>query len=184
MATFGNGLALADKAGLSPQAVQSLVNSPNMWSTAMLVKYGPPGSSWAKNEPGNQPKSNDPSLLAQLTLATYKDLESGKISVPVGFGLQYGSHYDQQDMNQLDSILGSNDPLQVLMQADAQNKNASWQVLGNGQYGSAITNMLLNSQNGDLPGMDGRFARATRQQRPGERYLRADPAGQGRSPTG
>ena len=85
-------------------------------------------------------------------------MESGKISVPVGFGLQYGSHYDQQDMNQLDSILGSNDPLQVLMQADAQNKNASWQVLGNGQYGSAITNMLLNSQNGDLPGMDGRFA--------------------------
>jgi hypothetical protein len=153
VATFGNGLALADKAGLSTQAVQSLVNSPNMWSTAMLVEYGPAGSSWAKNEPGNQP-----SLLAQLTLATYKDLESGKISVPVGFGLQYGSHYDQQDMNQLYTILGNNDPLQVLMKADAQNKNASWQVLGNPQYGSAITNMLLNSQRGDLPGIDGRYA--------------------------
>jgi hypothetical protein len=158
VATFGNGLALADKAGLSPQAVQSLVNSPNMWSTAMLVKYGPAGSSWAKNEPGNPPNSSQPSLLAQLTLATYQDMQNGKISVPVGFGLQYGAHYDQQDMDQLYSILGSNDPLQVLMQADAQNKNASWQVLGNKQYGSAIANMLLNSQHGDLPGIDGRYA--------------------------
>ena len=158
VATFGNGLAIADKTGLSPQAVQSLVNSPNMWSTTMLVKYGPPGSAWATNERGNDPKSNDPSLLAQLTLATYQDLENGKITVPVGFGQKYGTEYGQQDMNQLDSILQGNDPLQVLMQADAQNKNASWQVLGNGQYGSAIANMLLNSQKGDLPGIDGRFA--------------------------
>ena len=158
VATFGNGLAIADKAGLSPQAVQSLVNSPNMWSTTMLVKYGPPGSSWATNEPGNQPKSTQPSLLAQLTLATYQDLENGKITVPVGFGQKYGSEYGQQDMDQLYSILQGNDPLQVLMQADAQNKNASWQVLGNGQYGGAIANMLLNSQKGDLPGIDGRFA--------------------------
>jgi hypothetical protein len=72
--------------------------------------------------------------------------------------MQYGSEYGQQDLNQLDTILANNDPLQVLMQADAQNKNASWQVLGNGQYGSAIANMLLNSQKGDLPGIDGRFA--------------------------
>ena len=160
VATFGTGLALADKAGLSQQAVQSLVNSPNMWSTAMLVKYGPPGSSWAKNEPGNQPNSTQPSLLAQLTLATYQDLQNGKINVPVGFGLQYG-HYDQQDMDQLDSTLSANDPFQVMMQADAQNKNASWQVLGNKQYGSAIAGMLLNSQKGDLPQLDGRFAQQT-----------------------
>src|SRR5581483_8416436 len=73
-------------------------------------------------------------------------------------GQKYGSEYGQQDMDQLQSILQGNDPLQVLMQADAQNKNASWQVLGNGQYGSAITSMLLNSQKGDLPGIDGRFA--------------------------
>ncbi len=91
-------------------------------------------------------------------MATYQDLENGKITVPVGFGQKYGSEYGQQDMNQLQSILQGNDPLQVLMQADAQNKNASWQVLGNGQYGSAITSMLLNSQKGDLPGIDGRFA--------------------------
>ena len=158
VATFGNGLAIADKAGLSPQAVQSLVNSPNMWSTTMLVKYGPPGSSWATNERGNDPKSNEPSLLAQLTLATYKDLENGKITVPVGFGQKYGSEYGQQDMDQLYSILQGNDPLQVLMQADAQNKNASWQVLGNQQYGGAIANMLLKGEHGDLPGIDGRFA--------------------------
>lgn len=153
LATFGNGLAMADKSGgLSSQAVQSLVNSPNMWSTTMLVKYGPSGASWAKNEAGNQP-----SLLAQLTLATYKDIENGKITIPVGFGLPPGGHYDQQDMNKLYSILGNNDPLQVMMQADAQNKNASWQVLGDKQYGGAITNMLLNSEHGDLPQIDGRY---------------------------
>ncbi len=153
VATFGNGLALADKAGLSPQTIQTLVNSPNMWSTAMLVKYGPSGSAWATNEAGNQP-----SLLAQLTLKTYQDLENGKITVPVGFGQKYGSEYGQQDMNQLYSILQGNDPLQVLMQADAQNKNASWQVLGDKQYGAAITNLLLKGEHGDLPGIDGRFA--------------------------
>ena len=91
---------MADKAGLSPQAVQSLVNSPNMWSTAMLVKYGPPGSAWATNERGNDPKSNDPSLLAQLTLETYQDLENGKITVPVGFGGS-SSDYGPQDHDQL-----------------------------------------------------------------------------------
>jgi hypothetical protein len=175
VATFGNGLAIADKAGLSTQAVQSLVNSPNMWSTAMLVKYGPPGSSWATNEPGNNPKSTEPSLLAQLTLATYQDLENGKISVPVGFG----ARYDEQDMDQLGSILGSNDPLQVLMQADAQNKNASWQVLGNSQYGSAIANMLLNSQNGDLPGMDGRFAQVSGSNGQGSGVFALVPPGKG-----
>lgn len=153
LATFGNGLAMADKSGgLSSQTVQSLVNSPNMWSTTMLVKYGPSGASWAKNEPGGQP-----SLLAQLTLATYKDIENGKITVPVGFGLPPGGHYDQQDLNKLYSTLGSNDPLQVMMQADAQNKNASWQVLGDKQYGKAITTMLLNSEHGDLPQLDGRY---------------------------
>jgi hypothetical protein len=151
VATFANGLALADKAGLSPQAVQSLVNSPNMWSTAMLVQYGPPGSSWATSEAGSKP-----SLLAQLTLATYQDLENGKISIPVGFGGT--ARYDAQDMNQLDSLLQSNDPLQVLMRADAQNKDAAWQVLGNKTYGSDIANMLLSSQKGDLPGIDGRYA--------------------------
>ena len=155
VATFGTGLALADKSGgLSPQTVQTLVNSPNMWSTAMLVKYGPPGSSWATNEAGNQP-----SLLAQLTLATYKDMENGKITVPVGFsGKNYRGDYGAQDQDQLYSTLDGNDPLQALMQADAQNKNASWQVLGNPQYGGDIANMLLKGEHGDLPGLDGRYA--------------------------
>lgn len=154
VATFGTGLALADKSGLSPQTVQTLVNSPNMWSTAMLVKYGPPGSSWATNETGNQP-----SLLAQLTLATYKDMENGKITIPVGFsGKNYRGDYSAQDQNQLYSTLDGNDPLQALMQADAQNKNASWQVLGNPQYGSDIASMLLKGEHGDLPGLDGRYA--------------------------
>jgi hypothetical protein len=152
LASFGNGLAIADKAGLSSQAVQSLVNSPNMWSTSMLVKYGPPGSSWATNE-----AKGSNSLLAQLTLATYKDMQDGKISIPVGFGGNQ-VRYDAQDMDHLDSLLAGNDPLQTLMQADAQNKNASWQVLGNKQDGKAIANMLLNSQHGDLPQIDGRYA--------------------------
>jgi hypothetical protein len=179
VATFGNGLALADKAGLSPQTIQTLVNSPNMWSTAMLVKYGPPGSSWATNERGNDPKSNDPSLLAQLTLATYKDLENGKITIPVGFGQKYGSEYGQQDQDKLASLLQGNDPLQVLMQADAQNKNASWQVLGDKQYGAAITNMLLNSEHGDLPQLDGRFAQQMGKDGQSTGTFRLIPPGQG-----
>lgn len=155
LATFGNGLALADKSGgLDQTTIQTLVNSPNMWSTAMLVKYGPPGSSWAKNEPGKQP-----SLLAQLTLATYKDMQDGKITIPVGFGGKgpYGGQlYGSQDRDRLASLLQDNDPLQALMKADAQNKNASWQVLGSPD-GKAIASMLLNSAKGDLPGLDGRY---------------------------
>jgi hypothetical protein len=154
LATFANGLAIADKAGLSAQAVQSLVSSPDMWSTAMLIKYGPPGSSWATSEPTSAQNPHGASLLALLTQAAYRDTESGKISVPVGFGARYG----QQDMSRLQAILGSNDPLQVLMSADTQNKDAAWQVMG-GPDGDALAQMLLSSQHGDpVPQIDGRFA--------------------------
>jgi hypothetical protein len=153
VASFANGLAIADKAGLSPQAVQSLVNSPNMWSTAMLIKYGPPGSSWATSEQKSQQNPNSSSLLALLTQAVYQDTENGKIRVPVGFG----ARYDEQDMTRLEGILESNDPLQVLMQADAQNKNAAWQVMGS-KDGEPLAQLLLGNPDGLMPQIDGRFA--------------------------
>lgn len=40
--TFATGLAAATATGsLSPTAMKALTNAPDMWSTAMLVKYGP-----------------------------------------------------------------------------------------------------------------------------------------------
>ena len=53
-------------------------------------------------------------------------------------------------------MLADYDPLQVMMQADAQNKNAAWQVMG-GQDGGALAQLLLGSVKGDLPNIDGRL---------------------------
>jgi hypothetical protein len=154
MATFGQGLAVADKSnGLTPQAVQAIASAPDAWSAAMLVKYGPPGSSWATNETATPQNPDGLSLLAQLTNHVYADLQNGTLRIPLGGGYD---HYGMQDQQQLAQTLASNDPIQAMLQADAQNKNASWQVMG-GPNGGALAKMLLNSVHGDLPGLDGRF---------------------------
>lgn len=155
MAAFGQGLAAADKSqpGLSPQAVQAIANAPDAWSAAMLVKYGPPGSSWATNEKASPQNPDGLSLLALLTSHVYQAEQNGTLRIPLGGGY---SRYGLPDREQLAQVLASNDPIQVMLQADAQNKNASWQVMG-GPNGRALAQMLLNSVNGDLPGLDGRF---------------------------
>jgi hypothetical protein len=152
MSTYANGLAIADKAGLSPQAVQAITTAPNIWSAAMLIKFGPPGSQWATSEPKSTENPSQDSLLALLTQQVYQDEQNGTIKIPVG----YGSGYTAQDRNQLGDTLNSYDPLQAMLQADAQNKNASWQVMG-GKDGNAIAKMLLDHVGTDLPGLDGRF---------------------------
>ncbi|HEY4463780.1 MAG TPA: hypothetical protein VGN41_14045 [Streptosporangiaceae bacterium] len=158
MAAFGQGLAAADKSsgpsrGLTPEAVQAIASAPDAWSAAMLVKYGPPGSSWAANEKAGPQNPDGLSLLAQLTNHVYADLQNGTLRIPLGGGYD---RYGMQDQQQLGQALAGNDPVQVMLQADAQNKNASWQVMG-GPNGGALAKMLLNSVNGDLPGLDGRF---------------------------
>jgi hypothetical protein len=152
LATFGQGLAVADKAGLSPEAVNAIANAPDAWSAAMLVKFGPPGSLWATGEPATPQNPGGLSLLAQLTNHVYSQERSGTLRIPIGSG----GRYEMGDQDKLANVLSQYDPLQVMMQADAQNKNAAWQVMG-GKDGNALAQMLLNSVHGDLPNIDARF---------------------------
>lgn len=152
LATFGQGLAAADKAGLSPEAVSTIANAPDAWSAAMLVKFGPPGSLWRTGEPATPQNPDGLSLLAQLTNNVYSQEQNGTLRIPIGSG----GHYLMGDQVKLADVLSQYDPLQVMMQADAQNKNAAWQVMG-GKNGNALAQMLLNSVRGDLPNIDGRF---------------------------
>jgi hypothetical protein len=152
LATFGQGLAAADKAGLSPEAVQAIANAPDAWSAAMLVKFGPPGSLWATGEPPTPQNPDGLSLLAQLTDHVYEQEQNGTLRIPIGNGIEYPA----SDRDQLQNVLSEYDPLQVMMQADAQNKNAAWQVMG-GRDGNALAQMLLSSVKGDLPNIDGRL---------------------------
>jgi hypothetical protein len=137
LTTFGTGLAAADKAGLSPQAVAQIVNAPDLWSASMLVKFGPPGSAYATQE-GTGAQAQ-PSLLAQLTQKVFEAQQAGKIALPLG-----GWNVGMQDRDQIENALSAFDPLSALLQRDAENKAAAWQVLG-GQDGNALANMLLNN---------------------------------------
>jgi hypothetical protein len=152
LATFGQGLAAADAAGLSPEAVQAIATAPDAWSAAMLVKFGPPGSLWATSEPKSKQNPDQLSLLALLTNNVYSQEQNGTLRIPIGNGISYPA----SDRDQLANVLAEYDPLQVMMQADAQNKNAAWQVMG-GEDGGALAQMLLGSVNGDLPNIDGRL---------------------------
>jgi hypothetical protein len=180
MATFAAGLAAADKSGgLSPDAVQAIANAPDIWSAAMLVKFGPPGSSWATSEATAAQNPDGLSLLAVLTSSVYRAMQAGKLQIPLGGG--YGS-YGIQDRNQLQDTLANYDPLAVMLQADAQNKNAAWQVMGDtnpayGNIGPSLARLLMWN-NGDLPGLDARFFRGEpndRGQYPG--YFNVSPPG-------
>jgi hypothetical protein len=137
LATFGTGLAAADKAGLSPQAVQQIVNAPDLWSASMLIKFGPPGSAYATQE-GSGAQAQ-PSLLAQLTEHVFEAQQAGHIQLPLG-----GWSVGIDDATQIENALAAFDPLSALLQRDAENKDAAWQVLG-GKDGNAIANMLLNN---------------------------------------
>ena len=150
MSTFGNGLAAADKAGLSPQAVRQISNAPNLWSAAMLVKFGPDGSKWATAEqnPGNPSKLDQPSLLAQLTNSVYEAQSTGKLQLPLG-GYAYDPNVTASDYKKLQDAAANFDPLTTMLQRDAENKAAAGQVLG-GKDGNGIAQQLLKE--GIVPG--------------------------------
>jgi hypothetical protein len=137
LATFGAGLAAADKAGLSPQATAQIANAPDLWSASMLIKFGPPGSAYATQE-GSGAQAQ-PSLLAQLTENVFQAQQAGQIQLPLG-GWSVGIN----DAQQIQNALAAFDPLSAMLQRDAENKDAAGQVLG-GQDGNAIANMLLNN---------------------------------------
>jgi hypothetical protein len=159
LATFAQGLATADKSGsLSPEAVQAIASAPDLWSASMLVKFGPPGSSWATSEMKSAQNPDGLSLLAVLTTSVYQGMQDGKVQIPLGGGY---TRYGMQDQSQLQNTLADYDPLSAMLQADAQNKIAAQQVMGDtnkayGNIGDSLAKMLLWN-NGDLPGLDARF---------------------------
>lgn len=70
LSTFADGLAYVTKNGtgrvaLSQQTMKALMNAPDMWSMAMLVKYGPDAKAYGTN-PGGQ----GPELLRAVSDAT------------------------------------------------------------------------------------------------------------------
>lgn len=162
LATFAKGLAAADKSGtLTPEAVQAIANAPDIWSAAMLIKFGPPGSAWGISEQKSPQNPDGLSLLAVLTNNVWKDEQTGKIQIPLGGG-HYG--YTGDDQQKLQDVLGNYDPLAIMLQADAQNKNAAWQVMGdnNPVYGNtnpSLAKLLLWNNNELLPSLDARFVR-------------------------
>ncbi len=154
MTTFASGLAATDKNGLlSAPAVQAIADAPDIWSAAMLVKFGPPGSQWATQE--GTGKYAQPSLLAQLTNTVYQDEQNGTLRIPLGsqYNRYEGDGPDGYD--KLMNTLASYDPLAAMLKADAQNKNAAMQVMG-GPQGAALAKMLL-TQNYYGGAIDGSF---------------------------
>jgi hypothetical protein len=154
MTTFGAGLAATDKNGLlSAPAVHDIADAPDIWSSSMLVRFGPPGSQWATQE--GTGSLAQPSLLAQITDTVVKDEQNGTLRIPLG------SQYNRYELmgpdgyDQLMNTLASYDPLTAMLQADTQNKNAAMQVMG-GQQGAALAKMLL-SQNYYGGAIDGSF---------------------------
>lgn len=146
LATYGQGLAAADKAGLSPAAVQAIVRTPNVWSAAMLVKYGPSGSSYATAEVNPVTGKQDaPSLLAQLTEKVYADERNGTLEIPMGDGQRFYA----DDFTSYQNAIADFEPFTTMLQADAQNRAAAWQVLG-GPDGAGIAKQLLSE--GVVPG--------------------------------
>jgi hypothetical protein len=126
----------------------------------MLVKFGPPGDQWGTSEAKSPQNPDGLSLLAVLTDNVYRDAQAGKIQIPLGGGY---NRYDQQDQSKLQDTLADYDPLSVMLKADGQNKNASWQVMGDtnpayGNVGPGLAKLLLWN-NGDLPGLDARYVR-------------------------
>jgi hypothetical protein len=182
LATFAQGLATADKSGsLSPDAIQAIAHSPDLWSASMLVKFGPPGSSWATGEKKSAQNPDGLSLLAVLTTSVYQGIQNGTVRIPLGGGY---NRYDMQDQQQLQDTLEDYDPLTAMLQADAQNKSAAQQVMGDtnpvyGNIGPSLAKLLLWNNN-DLPGMDARFVEGApndKGQYPG--YFTSSPPGKG-----
>jgi hypothetical protein len=161
MATFANGLASVDKSGqLSPDAVQAIAGAPDIWSAAMLVKFGPPGSAWATSEAKSPQNPDGLSLLAVLTTNVYLDEQTGQLQIPLGGGY---TRYGLEDQQQLQDALAAYDPLSAMLQAAAQNRDAAWQVMGDtspayGNIGPSLAKLLLWNGN-DLPSLDARFVR-------------------------
>jgi hypothetical protein len=144
---YASALAALDKSGGVNQAIiDGFTKAPNMWSVAMLFKFGPSGSdyatttSWADGKNG-QPGTGPPiqiGLLAQVTAAVFTASQNGSFNVPVDW-TQEDSVSGQE---QITPTLQEYDPLAAMLAVDTQNQVAAGQVLADPHYGPAIAKML------------------------------------------
>jgi hypothetical protein len=136
LSTYAQGLAAVDHAGqLNQAAISQFTQTAALWSTAMLLKYGPSGSAYGSTDPAN----NSQGFLAQVTSAAYHAEQGGKLQVPLG-----GKYpIPAQAYGQVNQALAAYDPLATLLQRDAENKTAAMQVVG-GPEGGLIASYLLN----------------------------------------
>ncbi|GAA0361212.1 hypothetical protein GCM10009530_08340 [Microbispora corallina] len=145
LAAFGAALAAASRLrrperpgdpALSRAALDAL-ESGDPWSVGMLLKYGPPGSSW------------DPAVLAGLTRALLDARHAGKISWPSprqGIGSEADAARYQREM-------AGFDPVAAVLTRAAENGEAARQVLGDPHSGLAYARMLV-SDSWHTPGYD------------------------------
>jgi hypothetical protein len=150
LSTYASGLAAVDKAGkLQQSTITQLTAGPTLWSATMLLKYGPPGSAYGtqsgfadgKNGQNGQPAQIQQGLLAQMTDAVYTSMQNGTYTVPVN----WGSAESGSQLNQLQAEMADANPLDTMMQLDAQNQVAAGQVLG-GPDGGSIAKTLEQQQ--------------------------------------
>jgi hypothetical protein len=137
--TFATGLAYVDSKGmLQPTTIKQLTATSTLWSMGMLVKYGPSGAAWSTADPG----MGSQNFLATLTMAEYNAEQNGTLRIPLG-----PTKYPLSDMSSqlVEQGLAQYDPLSALLQADAQNKTAAYQLLGsNSKADSGLASYLLN----------------------------------------
>jgi hypothetical protein len=138
---YASGLALLSRTGNLPQPViDKYTSAPDLWSVAMLVKYGPDGSAYGTSTsfaPGSTSKVQQ-GFLAQLTDAVYTATGNGTITMPLDWA-KTGSTVP--GMRAMPGMISDHDPLTVMLQADAQNKTAAGQVLA-GPDGEAIARTM------------------------------------------
>lgn len=84
--TYASGLALLSRTGsLTQPVIDKYASAPDLWSVAMLVKYGPDGSAYGTATsfaPGSTSRIQQ-GFLAQVTDAVYSATGSGTITLPV-----------------------------------------------------------------------------------------------------
>jgi hypothetical protein len=130
LTTFGTALAATTKAGTldaaaSQQLVTAFAKPADLWSAAMLFKYGPSGAAY-----GTTADQAGPKLLSGLTEALLYAREHGGYTIPLQARF---AEVDPGDPSQIDGDptrqLAQWGPLNPLLQRDTENGAAATQVI-------------------------------------------------------
>lgn len=137
LAQFGSAVASAAKSG-QLHDFKAFTQTPDLWSSAMLFKYGPDGKAYGDGQ-GAQ-------LLAAVTGAVLDAHQAGTLNIPVPDSRDASP--DQR--KQIQGWLAEFDPACALMDRGVQNGLAPRLVLG-GPNGSHYAQELINN-NWQTPG--------------------------------